>query len=283
MEKRNPAEDGMLTEEEELERETEITEIMLSLDPDVYPETCAFFAEHERDPKLNGYEFAARLADCDRSQPMPKEVFTFVQTLLEDCAADGNADAMNDLGALWYEGRAGKPDFEKAVFWYEKAAAAGNRQAEENLGYCWYYGRTGEPDYGKAFHYFLLGALDGHLISLYKVGDMYRNGLYAEKNPREAFRIYNRCLETMTDEAAPRVAGPVYLRVGEMLLEGEGTERNVSVALYCLQRAENYLYDMVKGGDAMYRKSLEKAVRLQEAAREHMKKELPDGDWPYDA
>lgn len=273
---------GPLTEEEELEREADITEIMLSLDQDRYPETCAFFAEHERDNALDGYEFAVRLTDCDRTMPMTDEVFAFVVTLLEDCVKDGNADAMNDLGALYYEGRSGEPDFEKAVAYYEMAAKAGSRQAEENLGYCWYYGRTGKKDYAKAFHYFLLGALDGHLVSLYKVGDMYRNGLYVEKNPAEAYRIYSRCLETMTDEAATRVCGPVYLRLGEMLLNGEGCEPIAENALFSFQRAELYLYDMVKSGDDMYRKSWEQAIEGQKLAREKMQSELPGHTWTAD-
>ena len=99
-------------------------------------------------------------------------------------------------------------------------------------------------DYEKAFHYFALGAFDGHLISLYKIGDMYQNGYYVEKNPKEAFLIYNRCLDTMTDEAAPMVAGPVFLRVGNAFLKGLGTEKNAMNALICFQKAETFLYDM---------------------------------------
>ena len=84
----------------------------------------------------------------------------------------GNADAMNDLGALYYDGSRGfEQSFEKAVRYYSMAAENGSRQAQENLGYCYYYGRDGEPDYEKAFHYFALGAFDGHLVSLYKIGE----------------------------------------------------------------------------------------------------------------
>ena len=83
------------------------------------------------------------------------------------------------------------------------------------------------PDYEKAFHCFALGAFDGHLISLYKIGDMYFSGLYVEKNEKEAFYIYMRCLETMTEEAANRVAGPVYLRLGKMFLNGMGIEKDL--------------------------------------------------------
>lgn len=40
------------------------------------------------------------------------------------------------------------------------AYKAGNRQATENLGYIYYYGRIGQKDYEKAFKYFVKGALD---------------------------------------------------------------------------------------------------------------------------
>ena len=43
-----------------------------------------------------------------------------------------------------------------------------------------------EKDYKKAFHYFAKGAFDGHLVSLYKIGDMYKNGYYVEKDEKEA-------------------------------------------------------------------------------------------------
>ena len=48
---------------------------------------------------------------------------------------DGDAEAMNDLGALYYTGRAGEQDYEKAAYYYDMADKAGNRQATENLGY----------------------------------------------------------------------------------------------------------------------------------------------------
>jgi hypothetical protein len=162
------------------------------------------------------------------------------------------------------------------------AAENGSRQAQENLGYCYYYGRDGEPDYEKAFHYYALGAFDGHLVSLYKIGDMYLHGLYVPKNEREAFFIFMRCIETMTDEAAGRVAGPVYLRLGRMFLDSTGVERNYKNSLICFQKAEFYLYDMVRGGDVMYRKSLDDAVKGQEAVRGKLAEELPESTWKFD-
>ena len=191
-----------------------------------------------------------------------------ITTAIQDALAMLDADAMNDLGAQYYDGARGfEQSYVKAVECYERAAEKGSRQAQENLGYCHYYGRSVPVDYEKAFRCFAPGAFEGNIVSLYKIGDMYRDGLCVEKDPAEAFRIYSRCLDTMTDEAAPRCAGPVYLRVGDALLGGDGTPEDPKGALICFQRAETFLYDMVAGGGASYADSLRAAVEGQAKAR----------------
>lgn len=218
------------------------------------------------------------LHDLDVLKPFPQEVWDFVIELLEIEISDGNADAMNDLGAMYYDGTGCAQSFEKAVYYYHMAAENGSRQAQENLGYCYYYGRNVPVDYKKAFHYFALGAFDGHLISLYKIGDMYANGYYVEKNEKEAFLIYMRCAETMTQEAAGDAAGPVYLRLGTAFLNGTGTKKDAQRALFFLQKAELYLYEMVRRGDVMYRNSLQTAIIAQQKARQSLFADLSAGN-----
>jgi len=100
-----------------------------------------------------------------------------------------------------------------------------------------------------------------------------------QKNEKEAFCIFSRCMQTMTDEAAPVVAGPVYLRLGKMYLEGLGTEQDLKSAQACYQRAEFFLYDMVRNGDDKYRKSLEAAIEGQEKVRKALLGALPENSW----
>jgi TPR repeat protein len=238
-----------------------------AFDRTLYPETAAFF-ELNNIEDFSDFELATALVKCDKTMDMPKELFDFVVGLYESAIEEGNDFAMNDLGALYYNGRGGEQNFERAVYYYEMAAKNGNRQAQENLGYCYYYGRSVDVDYKKAFHYFALGAFDGHLVSLYKIGDMYMNGYYVEYNPAEAFPIYERCIEMMTDEAAPTVAGPVFLRLGNAFLYGNGTEENAKSALVCFQKAELFLYDMVASGEWMYNNCLKDAIEGQNKARE---------------
>lgn len=249
-----------------------------------YPETYKYLTGIIAEEELaDAYDIAISISSCDKLTPLPEYLIDFITELLEGEIDKGNDDAMNTLGAMYYEGHRGfEQDFEKAVYYYDMAAANGNRQAQENLGYCYYYGRVGEPDYEKAFHYFALGAFDGHLISLYKIGDMYLNGLYVEKNEKEAFYIYNRCLDTMTDEVAESVAGQVFMRLGKMYLYGIGTGQDLMGALACYQKAEFFLFKMVSDGAYMYKKSLCSAISGQQKAREKLAEALPEGNWTFD-
>ena len=163
-----------------------------TLDPDEYPEICSVLEEemeNKDQPVEEAPRIADRLMDCDKPKQFPKDLIEEITGLYEIGIAAGDAGAMNDLGAQYYDGHRGfEQNFAKAVELYKMAAAHGDRQAQENLGYCYYYGRDMEPDYEKAFHYFALGAFDGHLISLYKIGDMYLNGYYVEKNEKNNIR-----------------------------------------------------------------------------------------------
>ena len=164
-----------------------------TLDEEKFPEICAVIDEEMKAGDLPIEEaprVASRIMECDKPKKFPQDLIEFVKGLYEIGIAAGDAGAMNDLGAQYYDGHRGfEQSFSKAVELYKLAAANGDRQAQENLGYCYYYGRDMEPDYEKAFHYFALGAFDGHLISLYKIGDMYLNGYYVEKNEREAYAL----------------------------------------------------------------------------------------------
>lgn len=264
--------------EEKAEKMDERTKIRLELDPELLPKTVELFALH-KDEELPAYDLATALVGCDRTANMPRCLFDFIVGLYEKAIAEGNDDAMNDLGTLYYNGRGCNQDFTKALYYYEMAFRHGNRQAAENLGYCYYYGRSIPADYEKAFHYFALGAFEGNLISLYKIGDLYQNGYYVQKNLSEAFHIYEHCMNSITDESAPLVAGPVFFRLGNAFLEGLGTDVNVTRALICFQKAEMFLYDMVAGGDTMYKKSWCAAIEGQERARELLASALPKQEW----
>ena len=187
---------------------------------------------------------------------------------------------MGDLGGQYYDGGRGfEQSFSKAVQLYKLAAEHGCRWVYECLGYCYYYGRDMEPDYEKAFRYFSLGAHAGQLGCMYKIGDMYLRGQFVEKDESEAFIIYDRCLQLMNDDNRFYIAGPVNLRMGNMYLDGIGTDEDPEKALFHFSIAEITLYRMVKNGNYMYKKSLRLAIEGHEKARAILARNIPEDEW----
>ena len=86
-----------------------------------------------------------------REEFTEEEEYAFVETLEFLIHEEHDPRDMMYLGGHYYE----KQLFDLALKYYEMAAAMDYDEAYECLGYVWYYGRTGEKDYEKAFRYFL--------------------------------------------------------------------------------------------------------------------------------
>lgn len=269
-----------MTDEEILQRLKSIAD---NLSEDEYPETMLTIDSAVSTDFEELYDSTLYLADelsqSDETKVMPPLVADLVKEIYTEEIESGNADAACNLGALYYTGRIGEQSYAKAVELYKKAAEGGNRTAAENLGYCYYYGRDMEIDYEKAFHYFALGAFDGHLISLYKIGDMYKNGYYVSKNEKEAFYIYNRCAETMTDEALHICGADIYMRLGDCYYKGIGTDVDLEMALGMFQKAEGLFRERLRDGDFLIKKVYTHCVEVQQEIRKAIEEDLPRFEW----
>lgn len=88
-----------------------------------------------------------------------------------------------------------RKDFELAYKYYQMAADHGYEDAYEGLGYIWYYGRLGNTDYQKAFECFSKAV--HNINAQVKVADMYHRGYYVEKDEtkyREIIEsLYKKC------------------------------------------------------------------------------------------
>ena len=110
--------------------------------------------------------------------PSEEEIFRFTEAMDFLIRETKQSEYMMRLGGFYYE----EKRFDLALKYYEMAAECGNPDADICLGYIWYYGRTGERDFEKAFHYYSKGMDAGDLQCTYKIADMYRNGYYVEKD-----------------------------------------------------------------------------------------------------
>lgn len=123
------------------------------------------------------------------TNPTEEDSFLYTEALKYLIEETKDPNWMVDLGSFYYEAK----EFDLALKYYELAAEHNNRWAVSNLGYIWYYGRTGRRDYEKAFRYFSRAREMGDLIAAYKVADMYKNGYYVARD----FEKYRQIIEEL--------------------------------------------------------------------------------------
>jgi len=124
---------------------------------------------------MNREEAKQIIRDYHRNhRPTEEDFFMTTEALRFLIEEDHDPDDMLHLGGMYYETKA----FDLAEKYYLMAAETDpeSEGAHGCLGYIYYYGRTGEPDYEKALYHFRKSADLGNLQSAYKVADMYKNG-----------------------------------------------------------------------------------------------------------
>lgn len=169
-----------------------------------------------------------------KQHPTAEDDFLFTEAMQFLIQERHSPEDMVYLGGWYYEQR----NFDLALKYYEMAATYDYDEADVCLGYIWYYGRTGERDYEKAFHYYEASMQRGNLVSTYKVADMYRNGYYVDKD----YDKYVSIIEHLYDKVqhARNVFDPVpevYTRLAHIRSE----QGNIEEAIRLYRVARNYL------------------------------------------
>ncbi len=136
---------------------------------------------------IDEYEYKSVITD--------EEEFMLLEALEFMIDATKDTQWMVRLGGYHYD----KKNFDLALKYYEMADECGDRWAPEGLGYIWYYGRTGEKDYDKAFHYYTKAMNNGRLQSKVKVADMYKNGYGVEKDMDKYIQLIEEAYEEVKD------------------------------------------------------------------------------------
>lgn len=170
-----------------------------------------------------------------------EECYDLAIKLYEIAADEGHPHSLNNLGALYSEGRFVEKDTKKAMDYYIKSAEAGSSEACCNLGYFYLYGRNDEVDKKKAFEYFSRGAMIGNDANcLYKLGDMYMYGDYVEKNPVTAYGFYKKAMVVLEEYGctyADEFESDINYRIGKCLYKGEGVKQDIIEAIDYLEFA----------------------------------------------
>ncbi len=163
--------------------------------------------------------------------PTEDDVFEFTEAA-EYLVRNSDTEAMIELGGYYY----GIQNYDLAYTYYQMAADMGSEYGYLGLGYIFYYGRLGAPDYQRAFEAYSKAADLGNVNAAYKVADMYKNGYYVNKS----YNTYKTMIQKLFSKAKRfQYVGQPYpeiaLRLAE-IRESEGKKKDAANLYFSARR-----------------------------------------------
>lgn len=104
-------------------------------------------------------------------------------------AEQGHADAQNQVGEFYYEGKQVSQNAETAFQWYYAAALNGSIKGAGNLGYCFATGTGTVQNYQKAVEWLTKAAEGGDADAMVNLGVRYLTGQGVTKDERKAYQL----------------------------------------------------------------------------------------------
>ena len=170
------------------------------------------------------------------------DIFIYTEAMEYLIREEKKPQDMLNLGGWYY----GQRNFDLALKYYNMAASYDYEPAWECLGYVWYYGRTGEKDYEKAFEFFSKCMEKGNHVAAYKIADMYKNGYYVEKD----YEKYKQIVRDLYDKVKnDRMLFDPVPEVFTRLARIEKEEGNIDFAVDLMLRAKNFLGQRIQYSD----------------------------------
>ena len=209
----------------------------------------------------------AKTYDDDGSEELNYERAAELYKLSAD---QGNSDAQNAMGSMYYYGDGVEKDYKKSVAFYKlavkqnnkkaqfnlaemymaaegvekdekiaielykKSAKQGYTEAEYSLGILYEYGDGIKQDYTKAIALYQRSAMKNNNDSLYRLGKIYKEGKIAKQDYKKTFKYYEQISEPMDYG--------VYEELAFLYDTGKGVDQNHSKAEELYKKASNLQY-----------------------------------------
>ena len=105
-------------------------------------------------------------------------------------AEGGDAKAQYNLGMMYHNGggKAHPRDYEEAMKWLRLAADQGNVEAEDRVGLMYYLGEGVRQDYAEAVRWYKTAANKGNAHARWQLVDMYQKGIGVPRDLEESKR-----------------------------------------------------------------------------------------------
>ena len=185
-------------------------------------------------------------------------------------AAQGDADAQNNLGLCYANGEGVEKSAERAVQWYRRSAEQGNAVAQFNLGWCYANGEGVEKSAEQAVLWYRKAAEQGHAVAQNNLGMCYDNGEGVEKSAGKAVLWFRKSAE-QGNAVAQNNLGMCYYN-------GEGVEKSAEKAVLWFRKAAEQGNASAQSNLGMCYYNGEGVVQSVEKATVWLQKAVENGD-----
>lgn len=145
---------------------------------------------------------------------------------LEKAASQGNIEALDGLGTIYFTGCGVDKNYKKAEYYYLLANEKGSKHAKVNLGEIYREGGHGlEQDYDEALHWYQLGINDAPYRAYNSLASLYID----QENYKEAYKYLIKAADLGNPEAE--------YNLGVMYNSGIVVEVNKEKAKYWYKKA----------------------------------------------
>jgi TPR repeat protein len=119
-----------------------------------------------------------------------KQDYELAMKFYKKAVSDGNADALEGIGTLYYYGYGVAKSEKEAIKWYRKSAEKGSCAGQNSLGYEYLRGNFLPKDYNEAIKWYRLSAAQSNLLGLEALGSIYLEGKGVPHDTVTAVKYY---------------------------------------------------------------------------------------------
>ncbi len=163
------------------------------------------------------------------------------------------------IGKMYAAGLGTEQDYETAAHWLTLSANEEYKYAEYSLGGLYYRGNGVEQNYETAFDLYIKAASQDFPYASFELGKMLRDGVGCTKNSAESDRHFRDAFVGFTIMEKQSKDDKLQYRLGWMLLNGVGTDKD-------MDKAKAYLEKSATVGNPFACYQLAKIILTDEAA-----------------
>lgn len=217
----------------------------------------------------------------EASETLAKQWGSRALSTLTPLAESGDANAQNELAALFQSGNYTEKSESKAAMWYLRAAEQGNHLAQRNLAYLYEQGKGVEQSYEQAAKWYQKSAEQNFDQAQYALADLYANGQGVEQSDSMAFALYQEVAEnpdSIYKNRATEKAQAIEEKFIQQQAETGDTDAQVALSLKLIKQHQ---YTEALGWLEKAKKNDEEIAQgVYEQLQEHMtlRKKAEQGD-----